>query len=478
MAGRRNEHDRKTPSAWTRQDLRAERVKAMRGKVRRTSGMTASELKIGGTDRVGVPRFLAYALPGAKDNGQTVIHELNGFDLHDSPRGAPESFLDFDGVVVFVGCFERIPICTFHISEKPKIECDMVDLDRRERQLYTLIQNGRPFVFLMRPIPDQLAIYDLDKRTDLFRRFMSVFPIDWNLLKTSVPFLDSRIEEFRSFIEKYGAARVAFHPSRKNCDGATIIVGDERQFFGFEIRRLVFFLPCHSPNSHQEGVEMVADAIKAVIAYRERMSEEMPDWAAEFQFAKEKVLREAVDQNRAEIVQLEAELGEYATRKGALCYRSEPLVRVVIQILESVFGLRTESDEKYIEDARVIDDEGNTIAVLEIKGVNGSFTRQHVNQVDSHRERLKMPSATSGLLIMNTNMTAQSLAEKDQPPHPDIIGKAVQDNVLLVRTLDLLRYVDLVETGGISKDESRTTMLTKSGWLKVEGNVVEVVRQE
>ena len=56
-------------------------------------------------------------------------------------------------------------------------------------------------------------------------------------------------------------------------------------------------------------------------------------------------------------------------------------------------------------------------AVIEIKGVKGNFTRANVNQVDSHRERLKLPPTTPGILVMNTLMGVGSLQEKDQPPH-------------------------------------------------------------
>ena len=115
--------------------------------------------------------------------------------------------------------------------------------------------------------------------------------------------------------------------------------------------------------------------------------------------------------------------------------------------------------------------------VIEIKGVNGSFTRDNVNQVDSHRERLKLPPNTPGLLIMNTKMTAESLGDKDEAPHADIIQKAVQDNVLLIRTLDLLRIADLVESETIAKDEFRSTIIGKSGWLRTDNGVPTVVTE-
>ncbi len=49
--------------------------------------------------------------------------------------------------------------------------------------------------------------------------------------------------------------------------------------------------------------------------------------------------------------------------------------------------------------------------------------------------------------------------------------------MLLVRTLDLLRYADLVESETIAKDEFRSTILSESGWLRVGNGAVTVVKE-
>ncbi|MGB2987668.1 MAG: hypothetical protein WBE26_17520, partial [Phycisphaerae bacterium] len=168
----------------------------MSGKVRRTKGMTASETKIGGTDREGVPRFLAYALPRGKNDEQAIIHELEDFDLHDIPLRHADSFLTFDGVVVLAGVFERIIPNEFGYHP-PDVRCATSDLDRREREFYTLTNRGQPFVFLVQPIPHQLGYNTLKDHSDLFRRVISSLPFEWGLLNDTVANLQSRIPEFR-----------------------------------------------------------------------------------------------------------------------------------------------------------------------------------------------------------------------------------------------------------------------------------------
>jgi hypothetical protein len=153
------------------------------------------------------------------------------------------------------------------------------------------------------------------------------------------------------------------------------------------------------------------------------------------------------------------------------------LVDVVINIFEKFFGISLEKEEKFIEDAILKDDDGNIKGVFEIKGVNRNFARKDINQVDSHRERLDLNPDTTGILVMNTLVNAKSLTEKDQPPHPDIIKKAIADNVLLVRTIDLLRFADGVEAGILKKEDFLAMLISRSGWLKVADSRCEVVEE-
>ena len=178
-----------------------------------------------------------------------------------------------------------------------------------------------------------------------------------------------------------------------------------------------------------------------------------------------------------QLVQIEGQIDSYISLKGALAYQSDPLVEVIRDLLDRFFGISLTIDEKFIEDATLRDIDGNIQAVFEIKGVKGNFARANVNQVDSHRERLNMLASVPGVLIMNTFMGVNSLQEKDQAPHPDIIKKAVADRVLLIRTLDLLRYADGIEKGTLTKDDLTKVILTEAGWLKVENDKAQVVKE-
>jgi hypothetical protein len=49
--------------------------------------------------------------------------------------------------------------------------------------------------------------------------------------------------------------------------------------------------------------------------------------------------------------------------------------------------------------------------------------------------------------------------------------------VLLIRTLDLLRFANLVEQGIKTKAEFQNILLKESGWLKVDDTRVTVVKE-
>jgi hypothetical protein len=416
-----------------------------------------------------LPKYLAYALPPNDQDRESRVCQYDDLELHDVPLRARESFIDYEGVCLFAGAFEtikgtrggnRFVVCT---AES--------DLDLREREFWTAIAKGKFIVFLVPRLPKFLGD---DLNVDLFRRILDGINIYWENLQSPLAHIHSEVPEFQEFIERYGTA----HNRYRLRDGsAKRICGVEGYALGFSIADKVFILPCAFPETHEQAGEMAVTAIRAARDYRERIREAFPEWIAEYRFEKEGGLIAKAEELRGQLLTIESEIDVYKQYKGALCFRSDPLVRVVTEVLHGFFGLDLEVEEKRVEDAALKDEQGNIVAVFEIKGVNGDFTRQNVNQVDSHRERLNLPASTPGILLMNTIMSAESLADKDQPPHPDIIKKAVADNVLLVRTLDLLRCANLSETGKLSREQFRETILGQAGWLKAYGEGMEVVRE-
>ncbi|MHB1767395.1 MAG: hypothetical protein ACYCUV_06035 [Phycisphaerae bacterium] len=416
--------------------------------------------------------FLAYALPRASQDANSRRDSGDGFYVHDEPLGLNVSFLDYDGVIMFAGAFER--------PESSPIgsvaNClNYADLDRREREFFSAFEKGIPIIFLL-PAINSRPYYQAGPITDLFRRITQTLGIGHSPLPQPHPGLASEAPEFREYIQRHGVGYAVLSVAEATPYEPTPICREGEYLFGLSLADKLFILPCTEPANEAQVGGMVRDAVAAVIAYRKRVSRELPAWVAEFAFNQEAKLITEAEGHRKQFESLNTKILVYQDFKAALCLQSDPLVEAVVEIFNHFFGLDLVGEDQKIEDKFLLGTDGNVLAIIEVKGINSNFDRKLVNQLDDHRERRELPPTIPGIAIVNTFRSAGSLDEKDQPPNSEIIEKAVHDNVLLIRTLDLLRFADLVERGIKTKEEFKNILLGESGWLKVEGDNATVVK--
>lgn len=128
-------------------------------------------------------------------------------------------------------------------------------------------------------------------------------------------------------------------------------------------------------------------------------------------------------------------------------------------------GVFTDSGK---EDATILDAAGQPVCFLEIRGANRGIRREDINQVDSHRERSGVTSATPGALIFNDEMEVVGLTEGlATPVHHEQVAHAARMNVLVVRTIDLLFLMRHTEAKPIHERAEELLKLLNSGggWL-------------
>lgn len=124
--------------------------------------------------------------------------------------------------------------------------------------------------------------------------------------------------------------------------------------------------------------------------------------------------------------------------------------------------------DEYREDLKILDDKSAPLVFCEVKGVNRGVKREHVNQADSHRERADLPATFPALLILNTHIkNARDLEEKDKDVPMEQVVHAKKNNVLILRTLDLLRLLCLKLQQNIPKEVIIDLFIQSSGWLRV-----------
>lgn len=415
------------------------------------------------------PKILAYGLPGRPTSVGSRELKYKDYHLWDFPISSGESFLDFDMVIVAAGAFEESGRSSR--GGTPELVYKKEDLDLKERQFHTFVRQGKPFVFLV----PELQHKDLRPTSDLFRRVLKDFQIEWLCMERPVASLESSIPEFNQFFEKHGSAQVAYQkPDQTNLD-TFIIAGRPTVYYAFEIARTIFFLPCPLTTNHDTAIKQARDAAEAVLAYRERISEDIPDWVHEFQFDAEAALAVEEGKLAKSLSGVHDQQKIYHDRKALLCLRSEPLRKRVLHLLEHDFGLRLSDKDENIEDGLILDEGDKVLAVLEVKGVSRNFQRSDINQVDDHRERLHLPLSISGVLVMNTMNKATCLEDKNIEPHHEQIEQAVVDNTLIIRTLDLLRYWNLVEREVCTRADFFQIVTSQKGWLRVTDTDATVV---
>jgi hypothetical protein len=420
-------------------------------------------------------RILGYALPPEAKGQKPLTHDGGTFELCDVAFGSKESFLDYDGVVTFAGVFEQIDHDTWD-DVYPRCKSE-AELGLRERQFYTLMGAAKPVVFLVPWIHTFSGSGGDVATVDLFRRLISHLGIEWGSFSAPEPALTTDVPEFQDYMRQFGAGYAFFKIPEKWSQDVRLISAKRRSVFGFSILDKAFFLPSVTPNSHAQAVQIAMAAVEAVIAYRGRVSKALPKWTHDFKFTAEVELRKQAQDLRERLCETDAAVDTYSRFKGVLCYQSEPLVDLVFEMLRTFFGIALMRGEGFVDDATLLDESGKTVAVFEIKGVKADFGRADINQVDDHRERLRLSNNTPGVLIMNTRMSAHSIRGKDKAPHPDIIEKAVAERVLLIRTLDLIRLADQAEQGTYPPEGLREAMLGDGGWLKVDDDGAQVVKR-
>jgi hypothetical protein len=224
-------------------------------------------------------------------------------------------------------------------------------------------------------------------------------------------------------------------------------------------------LPAPTDEGVNEYFTMLGDG---VVTLWERLRDDLPGWAVEYRFPNETNLIEEYRQRSKDISDLENRLRDFDRLKRVLVLQSEPLVDAIIDLFDKIFQLKLRREEAFREDLTLLDPQGNVVALIEVKGVNGGVGREHVNQADSHRARADLPLEFPSLLIVNTHMKAsKSLADKDKAVATEQIVHAARNNVLILRSLDLLNLASLLLSGKLDLEGVIELLTKSSGWLRV-----------
>ena len=94
-----------------------------------------------------------------------------------------------------------------------------------------------------------------------------MLPIDWDQIGQSVAHLEPTVSEFRPYFDKYGVAYVRFS-TRHDHEGDFSVICGNLSFHCFRVRTQVVLPALPESANANDAVEMTAEAVRAVTAYR------------------------------------------------------------------------------------------------------------------------------------------------------------------------------------------------------------------
>lgn len=401
------------------------------------------------------------------------------YHLHFEPFDTPKKFTEFDGVIVFQGTFEMEETYRQLGGTYLRIKTAKNQLDSRIKELRLLLEKGGFACFVLcEPFIDTDSAGDTSE-TDLVKYFLKRSGIYRRNFDSRVPHVRTVLSEFKPFLDVFGAANTWFNIDSRY-DIKRIALSGNR-LVGMIFGRQILCVPTQIPET-PEGVhtprakEYFSSLGNALAAVVRKLAVEVPAWADDYKFTKERAALAQQETLTQELARINAEIDGYRTFKWILIYDGDDLVDAVRHVLETGFGFKVDPSDEYREDMKLLDAAGQPFLFAEVKGTNGGVKREHVNQADSHRERAGLPPTFPSVLIMNTGIkSAGSLAEKDGAVASEQVEHAKRHNILVLRTLDLLRLLGLHDRGAITKDDVQRLLATGAGWLKVTDERAELV---
>jgi uncharacterized protein YaiI (UPF0178 family) len=200
-----------------------------------------------------------------------------------------------------------------------------------------------------------------------------------------------------------------------------------------------------------------------------RLSPQTTPIMESFQFKVEKPLRQKRQNVLASLEQIDEAIARYQEPKDILFLRDDPLADRLHQWLTGYLSIITKRHEEYVEDFYILDEKGErAVAICEVKGLSKNVKREHITALVQHREQRELADDFPSILFVNTFADSESVKDKEGQRVVKLeCQKAVKNHVLIVRTLDLVRMLDLVWQKKLDISKIRELLLSETGWLKV-----------
>jgi hypothetical protein len=390
-----------------------------------------------------------------------------------------------DGVIIPQGIFEKMETRTDLFSglfgEKTFVLVDKSLLLERERQVFNVLRDGKWVCFLVGEIADQIAqglhsepISD----TDLCKRILNAFMIERRRrYRLESPLeLKVRDEEFELYLRRYGSPTTVFELPQEMPTERHAIAWLGNGVVGMEIDAQLFFLPFESSRRTVEvATHLLTLLTPAIREYRRDRIIALPDWVDDFHFKSEEPLYLEINDLLGKLNRLESELASWKDYKAVLASSGIYLRNKLVALFESVFGLKVQCmdrEERFL----LVKDDDAPVALIESEGIQGSAQAASIDRLARARRQHGLPDSFPATLLINNEMAITSVGERSATSiGSDVLEASIRQNVLVMRTIDLLFLLNHLEKSPNKKNRMLNLLTSGGGWLKANTGSYDII---
>lgn len=356
------------------------------------------------------------------------------------------------------------------------------ELIQREKEVMRLIQAGKTLCFLYHHIPQRVSsardawgkpysYYDLKKcflSISILNRYLQV---SLKHYEHEVPIHKIHRSEFAKFIDKYGVSFNGFvFPEEKSAAFDIISVSPTKDPTAFAYRfptdAIVMFVPCYVARKDEDITANLFNILtEAIVTYLQRTKIEAPKWVGEFVFTDEEPLRREFQVAQKRVKDLNEKLSKFDESKKILYLHDYELEKQVPIFLDSI-GILTRREERFIEDFWILEN-NREVAICECKALKKNLTRGLLAKLEHHRGEYGFSDDFPAVMIVNTFLSATSLKQKQRQIENKEIIKAVNDHLLIIRTIDLVFAYDQISRGLLNTQKLLVLLKKEVGWLEI-----------
>ena len=199
-------------------------------------------------------------------------------------------------------------------------------------------------------------------------------------------------------------------------------------------------------------------------------AEEYPAYLDEMEIGEERRFRQRIEELQAELRQLEKALEEARRSKRVLHVQGVELDREVARFLTEDLGVGTRDDGRPAG-FRLSNDDGDWCFGSVVASDEGNVSKGHLARMVLEREEAGQPEDGPAMLIANTYRDGRTLAERDEPVPADVVKRAGEDHVVVLRTLDLLRLGQRAGNGFPAAEQLSEALRGGGGWFEVDASL-------